>query len=165
MSPVCDNFELIDEKNFDKMKEAELFLDKRRREGREGALHYEYYISENAKANIVISHGYTESAIKYREMTYYFVNMNYNVFVPEHRGHGTSLREVALLQLTHIDKFDTYAKDLKRLNDKVIKVLFPFLPLYYFGHSMGGAIGARYAELYPDDFSKIILITAYLLKI
>ena len=43
-------------------------------------IYYEKYKADDAKGNIVISHGYTESLEKYHEMIYYFLKSCYNVF-------------------------------------------------------------------------------------
>ena len=58
------------------------------------AIYYRTYRIPQAKAAIVISHGFCEFAEKYKEVIYYFLKNGYSVYVPEHRGHGYSDRIV-----------------------------------------------------------------------
>ncbi|OOM71853.1 lysophospholipase L2 [Clostridium puniceum] len=51
-------------------------------------LYYEKYKVKDAKGNIVLCHGYTESLERYHELSYYFMKNGYNVFGVEHRGHA-----------------------------------------------------------------------------
>ena len=55
---------------------------------------YYSYVRRRAGGIIVISHGFSEFAEKYQEMVFYFLQAGYSVFVPEHRGHGSSQRKV-----------------------------------------------------------------------
>lgn len=120
-------------------------------------IHYEWYQRARAKGNVVILHGYTESAEKFREMMYYFYEAGYQVFAPDHRGHGYSTREVMPNDLTHIDKMDDYVEDLHVFMEKVVKRNGKKLPVYLYAHSMGGAIGILYQMAYPNSFSKLVL--------
>nr|MBP6611678.1 alpha/beta hydrolase [Paludibacter sp.] len=53
---------------------------------------YNYYLQDSARANIVVSHGYTERKEKYKELAYYFLKMGYQVFIHDHYSHGQSSR-------------------------------------------------------------------------
>ena len=66
----------------------------------------------SVKGTVIIVHGFTESAEKYREFAYYLLNFGYDVVLYDQRGHGLSSRDVEDMQLTHIDKFETYVSDL-----------------------------------------------------
>ncbi len=109
-------------------------------------LNYEYYRSDNNTENIVIVHGYTEFLKKYEEMTVYLFDMGYNVFIYDQRGHGFSGRLVDNKELTHVDNFEDYSKDLECFIDKVVKPVIGEEPLYIVSHSMGGAVAAIYLE-------------------
>ncbi|MGN0297812.1 MAG: alpha/beta fold hydrolase [Lachnospiraceae bacterium] len=119
-------------------------------------LSYEEYECENPEGIVVISHGFTESAEKFREMTWYFLQAGYKVFAADHCGHGHSYRYVEDVNICHIEKFEDYVEDLHCLVKKIIEKN-PDLPLYFYAHSMGGGIAARYIQKYPDDFDKAIL--------
>lgn len=121
-------------------------------------LYYEVYNSDNAKGNIVISHGYTESLEKYHEMIYYFLKSGYNVFGIEHRGHGRSgSLGVADKSQIYVNSFSDYIEDLKIFMDEVVVPNCGGMKLYLYAHSMGGAIGSRFLEVYPQYFSKAVL--------
>ena len=121
-----------------------------------------FYISEdNYKENmnnIVISHGYTESLEKYHEMIYYFLKSGYNVFGIEHRGHGRSgSLGVADKSQIYVNSFSDYIEDFKTFMDEVVVPNSNGMELYLYAHSMGGAIGSRFLEVYPQYFSKAVL--------
>lgn len=120
-------------------------------------IHYVYYKAENAVGNMVIAHGFTESAEKFLEMCWYFNKMNLNVFIVDHRGHGLSHRHNTDKEVVHIKYFDQYVDDLQKLVKKVVLVKAPSLPLYLYSHSMGGAIAVQHLQKYPGVFSKAIL--------
>ena len=120
-------------------------------------LHYEYYICPEAKGSVVISHGFTESAEKFREMDYYFLQAGYNVFAIDHRGHGFSSREVDDPRVAHVNRFSDYVGDFNAYVENVVRPHSGDLPLYLFSHSMGGAVAALYIQQYPDVFAKAIL--------
>lgn len=58
-----------------------------------GKIHMLQYLSDidMPKGVVVISHGFTESAVKYDEVAYYFLKEGYHVYIPEHCGHGRQL--------------------------------------------------------------------------
>ena len=123
----------------------------------DGSLHAEIYNRFDAKGAVVIVHGYTECAEKYREMCWYFVNAGYSVFVYDQRGHGASVREVEDLSVTHVDCFDQYVDDLAQLMEKVVFPRMGDAPVYLFGHSMGGAVAAFALMKYPEWFKRAVL--------
>ena len=41
-------------------------------------LYYESYLQENAVGTMIVSHGFTESVEKYREVIYYFLKEHYS---------------------------------------------------------------------------------------
>lgn len=122
-----------------------------------GTLYCESYINENADKNVVILHGFTEFSTKYREMVWYLLNINCNVFVYDQRGHGFSHRQVEDIKLVHIDSFNTYVKDLDTVIEKLITPGREDLPLYLFSHSMGGAVASLYMMEHPDTVKKALL--------
>lgn len=122
-----------------------------------GKYHAEVYENENAKRAIVIVHGYTESAEKFREMTWYLLGEGFSVFAVDHRGHGLSLREVEDTSITHVDRFDDYVDDLDAFIEKIVLPRTKGLPLCILGHSMGGAIAALELMRHPDRFARAVL--------
>jgi lysophospholipase len=127
--------------------------------GDEGVkLYYEKYKVEDAKANIVISHGYTESLEKYHEIIYYFMKSGYNVFGIEHRGHGRSgTLGIADKTQINVKDFNQYVTDLKTFMDEVVMPNNENKKVFLYAHSMGGAIGTKFLEDYPNYFDSAVL--------
>ena len=111
---------------------------------------------KNPKAVVVISHGFTENEEKYKENIYRFLKRNYSVYFMEHCGHGRSYRLVEDLSLVHIDRFERYVDDFLMLAH-LAKVENPKVPIYVFGHSMGGGIAAAAVTKEPELFEKVVL--------
>lgn len=148
---------------FEVMKNSvEPFLENLRTEGEflsfDGKnIHYEYYKLPECKANIVISHGFTESAEKFREIYYYFIKAGYSVFAVDHRGHGNSYRIKGKPDTVKIGKFTDYIRDLLEFVNQIVLPNGKGKDLYLYSHSMGGAIAIRFLEDYPDIFKKAVL--------
>lgn len=119
------------------------------------AIYYRTYRIPQAKAAIVISHGFCEFAEKYKEVIYYFLKNGYSVYVPEHRGHGYSDRIVVDGEKVHIENYEQYVQDLHCFVKNVVELTEKRKIL--FCHSMGGAIGVRYLEEFPLTFDAAIL--------
>ncbi len=113
---------------------------------------YEYYLSENSRASIVIVHGFTEFSRKYREMAWYFLRMGYSVFIYDQRGHGHSGRSVDDIHLAHIDNFSDYVRDLEEFCNKIVMPNSDGKPIYMYSQSMGGAV----VGLYLNKNSKLV---------
>ncbi len=155
---------ILDESKFAEImtNEVEPFLAERRNEGTFNSfdgnpISYEYYITENARASVVISHGFTESAEKFREMMYYFIKEGYNVFAITHRGHGASYKESIDPYTVYVSEFNDYIKDFFTFIKRVVTPNSASLDLYLYAHSMGGAIAALTLENHPEIFKKAVL--------
>jgi len=122
-----------------------------------GTMHAEVYNRYDAKAGVVLLHGYTESAEKLRELTWYLLSVGYSVFAMDHRGHGRSVREVEDLSVTHVDRFSDYLHDLEQFMGQVVTPRMGGRPLYLFGHSMGGALAAFALIEHPEWFARAVL--------
>ena len=155
-----------------------------------------WFVPEEPKAAVVLSHGFTETADKYREVIWYFLQMGYAVAAMEHCGHGRSYglpdgkergqsdsqeigkghhREPSGREeirdsggcgqqsgpqggrdRVHVDTWTRYCEDLlfaaHAAGDR-----FRGLPLFLFGHSMGGGIAAAAAAKEPSLFAGVVL--------
>lgn len=130
-------------------------------------LYFESYMLERAIGTVVVAHGFTESIQKYKEVIYYFLREQYNVFLLDHRGHGKSVRETGNsdFSLTHVENFMSYVEDFRGfIEEIVVPSTGTDKPFYVFAHSMGGAIAVRYLQMYPGRIQKAIL-TAPMLDI
>lgn len=140
---------------------AEPFLASRRREWklpRDGGtfLSCARYEAEPARGAVVIAHGFTETAEKYHEIVYYFVRQGYRVYIADHCGHGYSYRLTEDLSLVHVDRYGRYVEDLLAVAETAGKEN-PGLPLFLYGHSMGGGVAAALLAERPEMFKKAVL--------
>ena len=122
-----------------------------------GTLHAEVYNRLDARQAVVLLHGYTESAEKFREMAWYFVQAGYSVFSYDHRGHGRSARAVEDTSITHVERFDDYVRDLETFMAQVVEPRMRGGRLCLYAHSMGGAVGAMALMRHPDWFDRAVL--------
>lgn len=120
-------------------------------------IHYTWALRPDARATIVVVHGFTEYYGKYHELTYNFYEQGFNFFFIENRGHGLSGREIEDRNLVHVNRFDDYIEDLKIFMDRIVEPSAPGTAKILFAHSMGGAIGAGFLEKYPEHFKAAIL--------
>lgn len=120
-------------------------------------IYYEAYKHPLEKATIVISHGFCEFAKKFEEVIFYFFQAGYTVYIPEHRGHGYSIRSVKDHSKVHIRSYHEYVLDLHVFITEAVRKDGIAGKLYLYAHSMGGAVAALYLEQYPEVFSGAVL--------
>ncbi len=125
---------------------------------------YRSYFNDKASKAIVISHGFTESMAKYRETIYYFLQGGYSVYIMDHLGHGYSTRLVEDKSMVHVEDFNDYVNYFASFVKTIVKPQIGENECYLFAHSMGGGIGARVLEEYPELFDKAVL-SAPMLKV
>lgn len=136
------------------LAERETVLWLEREEGRK--IYCARYLAENPRGVVMISHGFKENVEKYKEIIYYFVKAHYNVYMPEHCGHGRSYRMVDDLSLVYVDSYKRYVEDFLFVSRMARSEQFG-LPMYLFGHSMGGGIAAAAASMAPYLYKKVVL--------
>jgi len=107
-------------------------------------IHYYCQIPSCPKAIVVISHGYGGHAGQYIYFTEFLNHEGYGVYAFDHRGHGHSLAPKG-----HIESYEYFINDLEYLI-LFIKSAHPDIPIYMFGHSMGGFIAFVYGLLHPE---------------
>ena len=142
------------------LTEIEPYLQKRRREdfvfspdGKK--LHYEAYEKPLSRGNIVILHGFCESAEKFRETAYYFVKAGYNVFSLDLIGHGKSHHDSDEKLRVDIESFDLYENDLAVFMENVVN---PHKgKTYIYSHSLGSTVALLYLMKHPYDVQKAVL--------
>ena len=144
------------------LTEVEPYLERKGREGVlravDGAsLHYEAYEKVLSRGSIVILHGFTESAEKFRETAYYFRKAGYSVFVPDLRGHGKSEHKSAKAERVEIDSFEEYADDLHLFIESVVKPASLSGKVYIYSHSLGSTVALLYMIKHPDTVSRAVL--------
>ncbi len=164
MLDFLNRVDIISERSYDfEMKtQVEPYLEKKGKEAfffaSDGTkLHYEAYEKVLSRGSIVILHGLTESAEKFREVTYYFRKAGYSVFVPDLRGHGKSEHQSAKAERVEIDSFDTYAEDLKQFIDRIVKPASGERKIHIYSHSLGSTVALLYLMKYPYTVGKAVL--------
>ena len=164
MLDFLDKVEIIPENNYayTMAKEVEPYLAKRCKDdcflSSDGKkLHYEAYDKLISRGSIVILHGFTESAEKFREVSYYFRKAGYSVFALDLRGHGKSHHDSDNPLRVDIDSFDLYAKDLGIFIDKIVRPLSKNKDVYIYSHSLGSTVALMYMMNNPYAVTKAVL--------
>ncbi len=114
---------------------------------------YESQVSP-ASRTLVIVHGASEHGLRYQHISEFFTNHGWNVIIGDHRGHGRSSGV-----RTHVKSFHQYAQDLE-----LIRSHFDLVPesTAILGHSLGGLIAIRHAQLFPEQSAGLVLISPLL---
>ena len=159
-----DKMKLLDEINYEAVMKTEVepFLESIRKDGYIDSfdgkkIHFESYEHEDARAAVLVLHGFTESAEKFREVSYYFFKEGYSVFAPDLRGHGKSYRTSKKTGTVNADSFDDYAKDLEVLISKVVLPSAEGKDLYLYSHSLGSTVALLYMQKNPQIIKKAVL--------
>lgn len=118
------------------------------------SLQYYWYPCENPVGTVVIVHGFTEFALKYEEIIYYFLEMGYNCFIYDQRSHGYSGSGISDHRYNHVEDFRDYSKDLNVIMEQVVKPFAKDTEIYIYCHSMGGTVNLHYFHDFKPDFIK-----------
>ena len=105
----------------------------------------------NARAEILIAHGFGEHSGRYAALTDHLVAHRYSVTAYDHRGHGLSDGLPG-----HVESFGEYDDDLGRIITSV-RSRDQSRKLFLIGHSMGGLIALRYAARKGDSLAGVIV--------
>jgi alpha-beta hydrolase superfamily lysophospholipase len=103
------------------------------------------------KAVVLLAHGLAEHGGRYAHVGSAFSERGYGLFAIDHRGHGKSPGKRTL-----IDSMDTAAADLHSFAGRVAEK-HPGVPVFLYGHSMGGAIALTYALKHQAELAGLIL--------
>jgi len=115
------------------------------------SLYYKQWLPHGtARAVVVIMHGFSDHCDRYGALVEALQRHHMIVYGYDLRGHGRSPGKRG-----HIDHFDDYRQDTRIFIDFVHK-RYPDLPIFLFGHSMGGLISLDQAIMYPDLLSGVI---------
>jgi acylglycerol lipase len=106
---------------------------------------------DNAKGVVLITHGIAEHSGRYEHVALSLNSAGYSVVAFDLRGHGKSSGK-----RNYINSFQDYLNDLDEVLTRT-KSIFPDLPLFLFGHSMGGGIVTLFTIEGKADVKGIIL--------
>jgi alpha-beta hydrolase superfamily lysophospholipase len=119
--------------------------------GSEGALSVRVWAHPAPARVAILSHGYGEHVGRYEHVAAALVERGAVVYGPDHLGHGESDGERAL-----IADFERVVDDLHAVVG-LASERHPDLPVVLVAHSMGGLIGARYAQRHGDELAGLVL--------
>jgi alpha-beta hydrolase superfamily lysophospholipase len=104
-----------------------------------------------ARHIVILAHGYGEHLGRYHYVAEFLIDRGAVVAGPDHMGHGRSGGDRVV-----ITDYDLVVDDLHSVVTRV-RQRYPGLPLVLVGHSMGGMIGARYAQRHGDELAGLVL--------
>lgn len=106
---------------------------------------------------IQISHGMCEYIEKYEEFIEYLVKRNYIVCGNDHLGHGKHVEKDKRGFFADKDGYKYMVEDLY-LMTKFVKNIYPNIPYFLLGHSMGSFIARIYISKYADKIDGAIIM-------
>jgi acylglycerol lipase len=106
---------------------------------------------DEAKAVLLIAHGFGEHSGRYQNVVDYFVPQGYTIYALDHRGHGRSDGERVV-----VDSYNEYVDDLKTFLELVMS-REPGQDVFLVGHSMGASISTAFTARYQDALAGTIL--------
>lgn len=99
----------------------------------------------------LIAHGYGEHSGRYLHVGEALADAGFAVYAPDHLGHGRSEGERVL-----VEDIEDIVEDLHRLSELAARE-HSGLPTVLVGHSLGGMIAARYAQLHGEELQSLVL--------
>src|SRR3954467_9072097 len=120
-------------------------------QGRQAEIAVSTWPNPEPRRIVILAHGYGEHLGRYDHVAALLVERGAVVAGPDHVGHGRSGGERVV-----ITDFDLVVEDLHAVVERM-KARHPGLPVVLVGHSMGGLIGARYAQLHGDELAGLVL--------
>lgn len=102
-------------------------------------------------------HGMTEYIDRYDHLFAFLAENGFVAFGFDNLGHGKTVRDESELGfIAHKDGWKYLVNDCIAFSE-VVKNMYPLLPLYLMGHSMGSFITRLAVELSPEIYSKFII--------
>jgi acylglycerol lipase len=107
--------------------------------------------TQTQRGVLVIMHGLKDHSARYADFAREAAGRGYAVYAFDLRGHGRSAGPRVAP-----DDWNDYVDDLDRFL-ALVQAREPGSPIFLFGHSMGGAIAARTAEVHQPRLAGLIL--------
>lgn len=118
---------------------------------------YKWTPTTSVKGIVCISHGMSETALRYDDFANALSDEGYVVYAHDHRGHGKSAKSMEELgYVSDNDGFFDMVEDVKKVV-KLAKEEYPGQDVVLFSHSMGSFLAQRYIQLYGGDLAGVIL--------
>lgn len=117
-----------------------------------------WYPEKTPVGVLQISHGMIEYIDRYDQFATYLAEQGFLVVGNDHLGHGyTAASEADLGYMNGSDASQIIVRDLFRVT-KFIKKLYPEVPFYMLGHSMGSFLARRYAMSYGEYIDGLVVM-------
>jgi alpha-beta hydrolase superfamily lysophospholipase len=100
---------------------------------------------------VLLAHGYAEHALRHAGLAEKLETDGAVVYAPDHRGHGQSEGEPAL-----VDEAQPLIDDFARIYD-IAKEEHPDLPIILIGHSMGGLLATLFVQEAERPVDAVVL--------
>jgi alpha-beta hydrolase superfamily lysophospholipase len=107
--------------------------------------------TQTQRGVLVIMHGLKDHSARYADFAHEAAGRGYSVYAFDLRGHGRSAGP-----RVDPDDWNDYVEDLDSFL-ALVEAREPGSPIFLFGHSMGGAIAARTAEIHRPQLEGLIL--------
>ena len=120
-------------------------------EGTEGSVKYRVWPAERPRFIALIAHGFGEHSGRYGHVADALTAVGAVVYAPDHLGHGESDGARAV-----VIEADHLAIDLHTVAD-IARRQNSGIPIVLIGHSMGGLVATRFAQLYPGEIAALVL--------
>src|SRR3954454_1789752 len=120
-------------------------------QGRQAEIAVSTWPNPEPRRIVILAHGYGEHLGRYGHVAEVLVGRGAVVAGPDHIGHGRSGGERVI-----VTDYDLVVDDLHTVVRRMTE-RHPGLPLVLVGHSMGGMIGARYAQLHGGELAGLVL--------
>jgi len=119
--------------------------------GRQGDIAMSVWPNPDPRRIVILAHGYGEHLGRYDHVAEVLVGRGAVVAGPDHIGHGRSGGDRVVVTDYELVDEDLHTV-VRRMRER-----HPGLPLVLVGHSMGGMIGARYAQLHVGELAGLVL--------
>jgi len=129
----------------------------------EGDIFARAWLAEDPVALIQIAHGMSEHGGRYDEFARYLCERGFSVVANDHAGHGLSVQGHPGAFSKKAGGFDRSIEDLHRLFT-LAEEKAGALPRILYGHSMGSALSALYAERYKGLTALVLSGIPYAIK-
>ena len=113
-----------------------------------GKIHACHWPVEKPKAVVQIVHGIAEHVLRYDEMACYLNEQGFAVVAEDHMGHGGSIGTEGVRGYFHGGWFSA-VDDAAKLTE-MAKQMYPGVPYFLFGHSMGSFMVRTMLARFPE---------------
>jgi len=116
----------------------------------------QYWQANNTKAVVVLVHGMGEHSGRYKHVAKKMTENDFSVVAFDHFGHGKTAGKRG-----HNPSFEAVLESISKTVE-IAKQLFPNVPIFLYGHSMGGNAVINYSLKKANDLKGIIATSPFL---